>query len=134
MSEVTTHEPSYEPAISDFQIVASDSVPTVSIDKQRRFYINTSARRLMSVKPYRRLAVGYNPSSRELAIINVSVGADPFEAATLATSNYNVDQRYYMSARHFVKEYGYDPEGAPYLFDYVAGRSDGSLFVFKLRE
>ena len=120
---------SNEPDITDFQIVASDSVPSISIDRQRRFYVNTSARRLMDVKPYQRLALGYNPAKSEIAII-AGVSLTP----ALATSNYNVDKRYYMSARHFVKEYGYDPEGAPYVFDYVAGRSDGTLFVFRLRE
>ena len=118
-----------EPTLSDFQIVPSDVMPSITLDNQRRFYVNTSARRLMDVKPYRRLALGYNPAKSEIAIITGTR-----DTPALATSNYNVDKRYYMSARHFVKEYGYDPEGAPYVFDYIDGRSDGTLFVFKLRE
>jgi len=114
-----------------FSIVPSDSVPSITLDNQRRFYVNTSARRLLGIKPYERLAIAYKPGTHELAIIRPSSDSD---ISALATSQYNVDKRYYMSARYFAKEYGYDSKGAPYIFAYKNGRSDGKVFVFQLRD
>src|SRR5699024_4151957 len=92
-------------SLSDFDIVASDAIPTITLDNQRRFYVNTSARRLMNLRPYERLSVAYNPMNKALALVKGN--ADP-------TSVYNVDNRYYMSARHFSRHYAYPPEEAPY--------------------
>lgn len=115
--------------LKGFEIVASDSVPAISLDNQRRFYINTSARRLMDVEPFDKLSIAYDPSSREIAVLRHYKGA---RSSELATSNYNVDKRYYMSARHFANYYAFPPEGAPYLFVYDRGKSDGTAFIFKL--
>src|SRR5690625_4148035 len=113
--------------LDGFEIVASDGIPSITLDNQRRFYVNSSARRLMDVKPYQRLAIAYNPSSKSLAFVFVDARRGEY-----ATSNYAVDKRYYMSARHFAGHYGYKPEGAPYNFVYERGASDGSVFVFRL--
>jgi len=119
--------------LDGFEIVASDGVPAITLDNQRRFYINTSARRLLNIKPYQRLAIAYNPEKEELAIVkHVEEGeVEAKEAAALATSAYNVDKRYYMSARHFSKEYDYAPANAPYTFAYSRGKSDGTVAIFK---
>lgn len=117
-----------------FEVVPSDSIPYISLDNQRRFYINATARRLLGIKPYQRLSVAYSPNKYELIVTKPSADISPDIAPLLATSQYNVDKRYYMSARYFVKEYGYSPENAPYFFDYQQGRSDGTLFIFKLRD
>jgi len=121
-------------SLSDFDIVASDAIPAITLDRQRRFYINVSARRLLGIKPHQRLSVAYSPDKRLLAVIRPNVDATPAEKAALATSSYNVTDRYYMSARLFAREYGFEPDEAPYSFDYVHGRSDGSMAMFKLRE
>ena len=126
--------------LEGFEIVASDSVPSITLDNQRRFYINTSARRLMDVKPYERLALAYHPEMKAVAIVRAAPSA--YEKATselsnpaeLSTSNYSIDKRYYMSARHFARNYGYPPEEAPYYFVYERGASDGSVFIFRLAE
>ena len=119
--------------LSEFEVVASDAVPTVSLDRQRRFYINTSLRRLLGVKPYERLAIAYNVEERELAIIRPSIGLDSVIDDELLASVYTIDKRYYMSARHFAKRYGYTPAKAPYFFEYK--RSISNLaFVFRLNE
>lgn len=117
--------------LSGFEIVASDSVPHITLDKQRRFYLNSSARRLLDAEPYKRLAVAYNPAEKALALINPASGVDIFD---VSASNYNIDKRYYMSARHFSDKYGYAPEEAPHIFDYDRGSSDGSVFIFRLRQ
>lgn len=119
--------------LSGFEIVASDGVPTITLDNQRRFYVNAYARRLMGVIPYDRMVIAYNPSDKRLAIVSPRASINEALNAELATSNYNVDKRYYMSARYFANKYGYSPDGAPYYFDYDYGSADGSVFVFKLR-
>jgi len=118
--------------LEGFEIVASDSVPSITLDKHRRLYINTSARRLMNVKPYDRLSVAYNSESKSLAIVRPNELW--YDIPEFYTSNYNIDRRYYMSARHFAKNYGYSRDGAPYTFVYDSGSSDGSVFVFSLDE
>jgi len=113
--------------LEGFEIVPSDSVPYITLDSQRRFYLNASARRLMDVKPYERLALAYNSIDRAIAVLRPNESGEDF-----ALSNYNVDKRYYMSARHFSKQYGYDADKAPYTFVYDRGASDGSAFIFRL--
>lgn len=116
--------------LSGFEIVDSDSVPSVTLDKQLRFYINTSARRLLSAKPYKRMALAYNPQEKSIAfIMNV-----PPSMTNAATSNYNVDKRYYMPAKHFARRYGFSEHNAPYTFVYDNGSSDGRVFIFRLAE
>src|SRR5699024_7108269 len=44
-------------SLSDFDIVASDAIPAITLDRQRRFYINVSARRLLGINPYQRMSV-----------------------------------------------------------------------------
>ena|SRR5690625_4119556 len=115
--------------LTGFTFVESDGVPSITLDNQRRFYVNTTARRLMNVRPYDRLAIAYRAEDKSLAIVkNTSAAA----GGDMATSNYNVDKRYYLSARHFSKQFGYEPAGAPYTFAYERGASDGSAFVFRL--
>lgn len=117
--------------LSGFEVVASDSVPHISLDKQRRFYLNSSTRRLLDVKPYDRVVIAYNPAERLLAIIKPSANTG---LSDVSTSNYTLDKRYYMSARHFANNYGYPAEQAPYMFDYDRGSSDGKVFIFRLRK
>src|SRR5699024_432232 len=94
-------------SLSDFDIVASDAIPAITLDRQRRFYINVSARRLLGINPYQRMSVAYSPDKRLLAVIRPNVDATPAERAALTTSSYNVTARYYMSARLFAREYGF---------------------------
>ncbi len=116
--------------LDGFEFVPSDGVPAINLDKQRRFYINSSAQKLLGVRPYQRLAILYDPMSRCLAIARPEAVADMSDAAT---SNYNVDKRYYMSARKFASMFGYDSDKAPYSFEYDRGDSNGKVFVFRLR-
>ena len=121
-----------ESLLNGFEIVASDGIPAITLDNQRRFYLNTSARRLMGVSPYERLAIAYNPTDSRLAIVKPTAGLTAKETAEYATSNYAVDKRYYMSARHFARTYAFEPAEAPFTFVYDRGSSDGSVFIFRL--
>lgn len=118
--------------LNGFEIVPSDAVPAITLDNQRRFYINTSARRLMDVKPYERLAVAYNPSAKAIAVVKpaADTGADP----EYLTSNFTLDKRFYMSARHFARQYKYDDGKAPYNFVYERGSGKGDAFIFRLAD
>lgn len=117
--------------LEGFEFVPSDGIPAINLDKQRRFYVNSSAQKLLGVKPYDRLSVLYNALERSLAIVRPEA-VSGMESA--ATSQYNVDKRYYMSARKFTDIYGYSIAKAPYRFVYDRGSSDGNVFVFILAE
>src|SRR5690625_1234800 len=116
--------------LEGFEIVESDAIPTLTLDNQRRFYINTSARRLMDIKPYAKLSLAYRADAKSIAILKEGAGA---YIADSATSVYSVDKRYYMSARRFCEKYGYDVGQAPYHFVYERGSSDGRAFVLRLQ-
>lgn len=114
--------------LEGFEYVASDSIPSITLDNQRRLYLNSATQRLMAVKPFDRLAIAYSPADKAIAIIRP--GADV--TGEMLTSNYTVDMRYYLSARHFADYYGYRAAGAPYKFTYERGSSDGRTIVFRL--
>lgn len=114
--------------LAGFEFVPSDGVPFITLDNQRRFYLNASARKLVGVKPYDRISIAYNPTEQALAIVKNA--ADNVHAAI---SVYAVDKRYYMSARKFANAYAYNAEDAPYEFVYDRGSSDGNVFIFRLR-
>lgn len=116
--------------LSGFQFVESDGAPYIALDNQRRFYINATTRKLLGVKPYDRVAIAYSPDEQALAIVKMNAAPS---GGLLATSQYVVDKRYYMSARHFSRVNALSSEGAPYYFDYVRGKDDGTAFVFRLR-
>lgn len=115
--------------LSDFEFIESDRLPTVTLDKSGRFNPNVSARNLIGITPFMTVTVGYNATTQEIAFI-------PHEYANYvkgaASARYNVDRRYYMSARAFAKNYGF--YGKTVRFDYVRGMSGGEVFVFKLRD
>ncbi len=114
--------------LDGFEFVPSDGVPFITLDNQRRFYLNASARKLVGVKPYDRVSIAYNPTESALAVVKGHV--DDVHAEM---SVYAVDKRYYMSARKFASTYAYAAEDAPFEFVYDRGDSGGSVFIFRLR-
>lgn len=117
--------------LDGFEFIPSDGTPFVTLDKQRRFYLNASARKLIGAKPYDRLAIMYSSAEKAIAIVKPGTSVSDVEHAR--TSSFNIDRRYYMSARKFSNEYAYPPEAGPYEFIYDRGASDGSAFIFRLR-
>lgn len=116
--------------LEGFEFVPSDGVPFITLDNQRRFYLNSSARRLLDVRPYDRVIVGYRPMDKKLAIIKTD---KPLPDKDASLSDYFIDKRYYMSARKFASTYAYVPEEAPYEFVYDKASSDGDVFIFRLK-
>ena len=113
--------------LAGFEFVPSDGVPFITLDNQRRFYLNASARKLIGVKPYDRVSIAYKPAEQALAIVK---NANDIHAEL---SQYFVDKRYYMSARKFATTYAFDADKAPYEFVYDRGSSDGDVFIFRLK-
>ena len=124
-----TQSTSLNDFLDGFEFIEADRLPTVTLDKNGRFNPNVAARRLLAIEPFETVTIGYNPLTKEVAFIPYTY-AQSVEGAGL--SSYNVDKRYYMSARAFAKNYGY--AGKTSHFDYVRGMSNGEAFVFRLRE
>jgi len=118
--------------LDGFEYVPTDGLPFITLDNQRRFYINATVRKLLGIKPYQRLVLMYRVHDRSLAVIKDN-GVTP-TSANANTASYFVDKRYYMSARKFSEQYAYGGEGAPYSFVYDRGSSDGSVFIFRLSD
>src|SRR5690606_39484448 len=88
--------------LAGFEFVPSDGVPFITLDNQRRFYLNASARKLIGVKPYDRVSIAYKPAEQALAIVK---NANDIHAEL---SQYFVDKRDYMSARKVPSAYALD--------------------------
>lgn len=116
--------------LEGFSFVESDGRPSITLDKSRRFYLNTAAQKLLRAKPFYTMSISYNVIDRALAVITNSDLAINDE---VHTSWYNVDKRFYMSARHFANEYAFNPENAPFHFDYTKGSDKSGIFIFKMR-
>jgi len=115
--------------LEGFEFIESDRLPSVTLDKNGRFNPNIAARRLLAISPNETITIGYNPLTKEIVFIPYTFAG---EAEGAGMSSYNVDKRFYLSARAFSKNYGY--AGKISHFDYVRGMSNGAAFVFRLRE
>lgn len=116
--------------LDGFEFVPSDGVPFITLDNQRRFYLNSSARKLLGAKPYESVAIAYSLTEKALAVVKSSAAHDVHAEMSV----YTIDKRYYLSARKFANMFGYAVEQAPYEFVYDRGSSDGRVFIFRLRE
>lgn len=116
--------------LAGFEFVPADGVPFITLDRQRRFYLNATTRKLLALKPYQRVSIAYNPADKSIAI--VKPGAKLIDNLHANLAQYVVDKRYYLSARRFAKDYAYEPSNAPYEFTYDRGSSDGNIFIFRL--
>lgn len=115
-----------DPLLAGFESVPADAIPFITLDTQKRFYLNASLRKLIGIKAHDRVALAYNSDSRSLAILSGSA------AEVIPNTSYFVDNRHYMSARRFCAEYRYDVSKAPYTFEFQrAGTADG-VYLFKL--
>ena len=120
----------FDSFLDGFEIVPPDSQPFITLDNQRRFYLNSSLRKFIGVKAYDRVALAYRADDKSLALLTGEA------AAVISAPTYHVDKRHYMSARRFCAEYNYDADKAPYtfVFDRSSGASNGvsGIFVFRL--
>jgi len=101
-------------AAPTFEWISNDSAQFLTIDRQRRIYFNAGTRVLLGVKPYQSWLVGYDAANRRLIL------AKPEIVKAVNVSPFNVDQRFYMSARKFVDKLGLADADLPLNFRFVA--------------
>jgi len=117
-----------DPLLDGFITVPADAQPFITLDSQKRFYLNATMRKLIGIKAHDRVAMAYNPMEHTLAILTGDA------AKRFTTTSYFVDKRFYMSARRFTAEFRYDIDKAPYTFLFQrAGTVDG-VYMFKLAQ
>lgn len=115
-----------DPLLAGFETVPSDGLPFITIDKQRRFYLNATLRKMVDIKAYDRVSLAYNPVEKTLAILTGDA------ASAIASTNYLVNGRHYMSAIRFCNDYQYDVMKAPYAFEFQRAGSVAGIYLFKL--
>lgn len=115
-----------DPMLDGFESVPADAQPFITLDKQKRFYLNATLRKLIGIKAHDRIAIAYDPANFTIAILTGAA------ASNFTATSYFVDKRHYMSARRFCAEFRYDIDKAPYTFLFQrAGTTDG-VYMFKL--
>lgn len=113
--------------LDGFEVVPPDSQPFITLDSQRRFYLNSTLRKFIGIDAYDRVALMYKPDKKEIAILSEEA------AQVIDAPLYNMDKRHYMSARRFCADYGYSVDKAPYTFEYVKGESANGIYIFRLK-
>lgn len=117
-----------DPLLAGFESVPSDGIPFITLDTQKRFYLNATLRKLIGIKAHDRVSLAYQPETHRLAILTgVAANAIP-------NTSYFVDKRHYMSARRFIAEYRYDIDKAPYTFELQRAGSVAGIYFFKLTD
>jgi len=115
--------------LTGFEFVPSDGLPVVTLDKQKRFYLNAALRSFIGVQAYDRVAIAYNPAESTLAIVKPGAGI-----ADADNAYYSVDGRHYVSARRFLQRYPISLDDAPLFFEYTQGGAQGNVFIFRLKD
>lgn len=113
-------------ALAGFTFVASDGAPFITLDTQRRFYFNTSLRKMFGLRAYSKVAIGYNAATKSIAVLTKNLDAVP------ANFTYVLDKRHYASARKFVAEFRIDIDKAPLTYVFDRGTSVDGVFIFRL--
>jgi len=124
----------YDELLDGFEIVPAVDVPALTLDKLYRLYVNSSARRLLDVKPYDMISLAYRHDTHEIAIIKASDRFDARWSAELMTSVFPLDKRHYLHVKVFARLYGISDKDAPYKYVYNRGASDGRVFVFRRQQ
>lgn len=117
-----------DPLLDGFESVPSDAMPFITLDTQKRFYLNATLRKMIGISAYDRVSLAYQPETHRLAILTGNA------ASAISNTNYLVDGRHYMSARRFMAEYRYDVGKAPYTFEFQRSGSVKGIYFFKLTE
>lgn len=115
-----------DPLLEGFESVPADAIPFITLDTQKRFYLNASLRKLIGIQAHDRVSLAYRTEDRTLAILTGRA------AEAIPNTSYFVDKRHYMSARRFCAEYRYDVAQAPYTFVFQRAGSVEGLYFFKL--
>lgn len=98
---------------TQFQWISNDDMPFLTVDNQRRIYFNSGTRTLLGVKPHQAWLIGFDPANKRLIL------GKPGIVRPVNIVPFNVDKRYYMSARKFVDKLGLSPSDLPMNFRFV---------------
>lgn len=109
--------------LEGFSLIPSDGMPFITLDKQRRFYFNSAMRNIFGLKPYSKIAIGYNADTKSLAIVTKNVEQLP------SSFLYMLDKRCYASARRFVKDNRI--EGLPKTYYFEQNTSVDGVYIFR---
>lgn len=115
-------------ALAGFTFVPSDGTPFITLDTQRRFYFNTSLRKMFGLRAYSKVAIGYNAGTRSIAVLTKLTDAVP------ANYTYILDKRHYASARKFVAEFRINVEHGPLTYVFDRGTSVDGVYIFRLSQ
>lgn len=113
--------------LGGYTFIPADGTPFITLDKQRRFYFNTSLRKMFGLHAYSKVAIGYSPDTKSIAIITKDVGAVP------PNYTYVLDKRCYASARRFVSEFRINVKDEPLTYVFERNTSVDGVFIFRLR-
>lgn len=114
--------------LEGFSFIPSDGVPFITLDKQRRFYFNSSTRKMFGLRAYSQIAIGYNSDTRSLAVVTKNADRLP------PNFIYMLDKRCYASARRFVSEYRIDVSEEPLTYMFERSTSVDGVYIFRLDE
>lgn len=112
--------------LDGFSFMPSDGVPFITIDKSRRFYFNSSLRKMFGISAYSKVAIGYNADTKSIAIITKDVGTVP------PNFTYILDKRHYASARKFVAENRIDVSKGAFTYVFERSTSVDGVYIFRL--
>lgn len=111
-----------------FEWISNIDVPFLTIDSQRRIYLNTDARKLLELEPYDLIYIGFDSINERLVL------AKPSEINPPEVKPFPLDRRYYMNARRFVSKLGLERR-VPLKFVYIGKSVEGypkNSYVFQL--
>lgn len=121
----------YDDLLEGFEIVPAVDMPALTLDKFYRLYINRSARRMISVKPYDVISLAYRRNPEEIALIKAGDRFSPQLSSELSASVFPLDKRHYLHVKVFARLYNVKVGNEPIKYVYDRGASDGRLFVFR---
>src|SRR5699024_11342283 len=90
----------YDDLLDGFEIVPAVDMPALTLDNLYRLYVNSSARRLLGVKPYDMLSLAYRHDTHEIAIIKASDRFDERMSAEIMTSVFPLDKRHTFTSKY----------------------------------
>lgn len=111
--------------LEGFSLVPSDGLPFITLDKHRRFYFNSALRNMFGLKPYSKIAIGYNAETNALAIVTKNAHQLP------SSFLFTLDKRCYASARRFVKDYRIPLKNQPVTYYFENNTSVDGVYIFR---
>src|SRR5699024_6379162 len=108
--------------------IPADGVPFITLDRHRRFYFNASLRKMFGLRPYDKVAIGYDADTESIAILTQELDRIP------PNFTYVLDKRYYAPARRFIEDFRISLARAPYTYTFSQRTSREGVYIFRLTD